>query len=66
MESKKAEAYRRGLYVFIFLAVMTIVEYFVGISIDSTLLLFVLALIKAAAVVQYFMNIARLWREESH
>ena len=66
MESKKAEAYRRGLYVFLFLAVMTLVEYIVGISLNSTLLLFVLALIKAAAVVQYFMHIARLWREEGH
>ncbi len=66
MDNKKAEAYRRGLYVFLFLAVMTIVEYYVGISLNSALLLFVLALVKAAAVVQYFMHIARLWREESH
>ncbi len=66
MDNKKAEAYRRGLYVFLFLAVMTIVEYIVGISLNSALLLFVLALVKAAAVVQYFMHIARLWRKESH
>ncbi len=66
MESKRSEAYRRGLYVFLFLAVMTIVEYIVGISLNSPFLLVILALVKAAAVVYYFMHIARLWREESH
>lgn len=64
-ESKSA-AYRRGVYVFLVLVVLTIVEFFVGVSINSVALLFILALLKAALIVQYFMHIYRLWREESH
>ncbi len=62
----KSAAYRRGVYVFAVLALLTAVEYFVAISLHSTVLLFIIALLKAAAIVQYFMHIYRLWREESH
>ncbi|MCA9929661.1 MAG: cytochrome C oxidase subunit IV family protein [Anaerolineales bacterium] len=62
----KAVAYRRGIYVFLVLAVLTAVEYLVAISFNSTVLLFIIALLKAAAIVQYFMHVYRLWREESH
>jgi cytochrome c oxidase subunit IV len=46
--------------------VLTIVEYFVSVLLGSTVLLLIIALIKAAIIVQNFMHIARLWREESH
>jgi hypothetical protein len=63
----KSVAFRRGMYVFLFLAVMTAVEYVVAISsFNSMVLLFIIALLKAAAIVQYFMHVYRLWREESH
>ncbi|KAA3662638.1 MAG: hypothetical protein DWQ04_12930 [Chloroflexi bacterium] len=62
----KSAAYRRGVYVFVALFVLTLIEYFVAISINSVVLLFIIALLKAAAIVQYFMHVYRLWREESH
>lgn len=66
MNEAKAAAYRRGMFVFIALAILTIIEYFVGVALNSAVLLFILALLKAALIVQYFMHIYRLWREEAH
>ncbi|MFA7249122.1 MAG: cytochrome C oxidase subunit IV family protein [Dehalococcoidia bacterium] len=64
-------AQRTGLNVFVILAVLTIVEYIVAVTLDSTVLLVALlsvaALAKCWAIVTYFMHIARLWRgEEAH
>jgi cytochrome c oxidase subunit 4 len=66
VEDKKTAALRIGTYVFIALAVLTIVEYFVSVSLGSTVLLLILALLKAAAIVYFFMHVTRLWKEESH
>lgn len=66
MEDKKTAALRIGTYVFVALAVLTIVEYFVSVSLGSTVLLLILALLKAAAIVYFFMHVTRLWQEESH
>jgi cytochrome c oxidase subunit IV len=66
MNEKKAAAYRLGLITLVILAVLTIVEYFVAVSLESLVLLFIIAVVKAAVIVQNFMHIARLWREESH
>jgi cytochrome c oxidase subunit IV len=66
MDEKRAAAYRLGVTTLIILAVLTIVEYFVSVLLGSTVLLLIIALIKAAIIVQNFMHIARLWREESH
>ncbi|WP_374689018.1 hypothetical protein [Promineifilum sp.] len=63
---KKAAAYRLGLITLLILAVLTAAEYFVSIYLGSLVLLFIIALVKAAIIVQNFMHIARLWREESH
>ena len=63
---RKAAAYRLGLITLIILAVMTVAEYFVSIYTGSLILLMIIALIKAAIIVNNFMHITRLWREESH
>lgn len=63
---KKAAAYRLGVMTLIILAILTAVEYAIGVTINSAVLLFIVGLIKAALIVQNFMHIARLWREESH
>jgi cytochrome c oxidase subunit IV len=63
---KKAAAYRLGVTTLIVLAVLTAVEYAIGVTINSAVLLFIIGLIKAAVIVQNFMHIARLWQEESH
>ena len=64
---RKAAAQRTGVIIFAVLMVLTIVEYFIGaVENPSLVLLFIVALVKAALIVQFFMHIARLWREESH
>lgn len=62
---------KRGLAVFLILAVLTVVEYFVAVGLDNIVLLVVLlaaaALAKCWAIAVYFMHISRLWRgEEAH
>lgn len=66
MNDRKAAAYRLGLITLIVLAVMTVAEYFVSIYTGSLILLMIIALLKAAIIVNNFMHITRLWREESH
>ena len=66
LNDRKAAAYRLGLITVIILAVMTVAEYFVSIYTGSLILLMIIALIKAAIIVNNFMHITRLWREESH
>ncbi len=67
MNGNKAKAMRRGLITFVALLVLTVVEYFVGIQPNASIvLLFVIALVKAALIIQVFMHISRLWREEEH
>ncbi len=51
-----------GWAVFIGLAILTIVEYFLAISIDKNIpILVVFALAKAGLIIHYFMHLARLW-----
>ena len=61
----KTSAYRLIFYVFAGLMALTIAEFFIS-QIGSTALLFIIALIKTGLIVQFFMHIYRLWREESH
>ena len=59
--------WRYGWIIFVALLVLTIFEYFLGIQEHaSAVALFIVALIKAALIVQFFMHVYRLWREESH
>lgn len=66
MSENKAKAYRRGTLTFLILLFLTAVEFYVGVALNSTALLLILALLKAALIVYIFMHIYRLWREESH
>ena len=66
INDRKGAAYRMGLITLIILAVMTVAEYFVSIYTGSLILLMIIAVIKAAIIVNNFMHITRLWREESH
>ncbi len=63
MDNKKSAALREGVIVFVVLAVLTAVEYVVGVS-SGTALLLVLALVKAGIVVNYYMHIRRLSSSE--
>ena len=66
MNDKKAAAYRLGWITLVILAVLTAIEFVVSIYLGSLVLLFIITVIKAAVIVQNFMHITRLWREESH
>lgn len=55
-----------GVITLIILAVLTVAEFFIAAYVPSAILLLIVALIKAAIIVQNFMHIARLWRGESH
>jgi cytochrome c oxidase subunit IV len=66
MQDNRAAAYRLGYITLLILAALTIVEFVVAIYLGSAILLLLIALVKAAIIVQNFMHITRLWREESH
>ena len=64
---KKAAAYRLGLTTLAVLFVLTIVEYWIGVNVESRFVwMVIIALLKAGVIVQNFMHVYRLWREESH
>lgn len=64
-EETKRDAYQIGVIVFVVLAVLTIIEFYAA-DWNSAVLMFLIALGKGALIVHYYMNISRLWREESH
>jgi hypothetical protein len=64
LRKKRAGAYRKGLLVFIGLAVLTAIEFAVSMLLGSLVLLFITGLLKAAIIIQYYMNVWRLWRQE--
>lgn len=67
MADGKKAAMRRGNIVLLILALLTIVEFAIALYMDSTVLLLIMALLKAAVVVWVFMHVYRLWRgEEDH
>jgi hypothetical protein len=66
MSERRSAAYRQVLFIFILLAVLTGIEYVIAITIESAALLFVVALAKTGLIVNYFMHVYRLWRQEEH
>ena len=64
LAARKA-AYRQGLYVLVGLAVLTALEFAVALLLEgSVVFLFVLALVKAGLILQYYMHLDRVWSEE--
>ena len=60
----KSSALGQGVVIFVYLTVLTILEYFVAVTFNATALLIVVAIIKAALVMYYYMHIYKL-NEES-
>lgn len=60
----KSSALGQGVVIFVYLTVLTLIEYFVAITFNATVLLIVVALIKAALVMYYYMHVYKL-NEES-
>lgn len=66
MEERKAADYRQIYIIFVILAVLTAAEFIVSANLNTPVLLLLIALAKAALIVQFFMHVYRLWREEEH
>src|SRR5512135_3586163 len=58
--TNKAGILRQGMIIFIFLAVLTALEFFIAIAIGAVVLLAVIAVIKVALVAYYYMHIYKL------
>ncbi|HUM25666.1 MAG TPA: hypothetical protein PKN81_05510, partial [Anaerolineales bacterium] len=56
----KSAAYGQGVVIFIYLAILTALEYFVAITFNAVSILVVVAVIKAALVMYYYMHIYKL------
>jgi uncharacterized membrane-anchored protein len=56
----KASMLNQGVFIFVYLAVLTALEFFVAASFNSTAVLIVVALVKGALVVYYYMHIYKL------
>lgn len=50
----------QGVVIFVYLAVLTVIEYFIAVAFDAVPLLIVVAVIKAGLVVYYYMHIYQL------
>jgi cytochrome c oxidase subunit 3 len=62
----KPSALRQGVIIFIYLAVLTALEYFVAVAMDLVPLLVVIALVKAGLVLYYYMHIYRLNQQDAN
>ncbi|HAL17517.1 MAG TPA: hypothetical protein DCP32_12460 [Anaerolineaceae bacterium] len=61
MDKKKpVSELRRGVMVFLALAILTAVEYAIGTNEAPTIFLWVIAILKGALVLVYFMHVTRL------
>jgi len=62
--TNKASALNLGVTIFIFLAVLTALEFFVAIAMSAVALLVVIAMVKAGLVMYYYMHIYKLNAEQ--
>lgn len=56
----KKAAFGQGVMIFVYLAVLTALEFFVAITFKSVSILIVVAVVKAALVVYYYMHVYKL------
>src|SRR3990172_5380571 len=56
----KASALTQGMVIFVYLAVLTAVEFFIAITFRAVSILVVVAIVKAALVMYYYMHIYKL------
>jgi len=56
----KSAAYGQGVVIFVYLAVLTALEFFVAVAFSAVSILVLIALVKAALVMYYYMHIYQL------
>lgn len=54
----------QGVFIFVYLAVLTLLEFFVAVSFNSTAILIAVALVKGVLVVYYYMHVYKLNAED--
>ncbi len=64
MDINKIDELKRGVLVFVALAVLTVVEYYLGTHEAAAIFLWIVALLKGGLVLVYFMHIGRVFRSE--
>ena len=66
-KAKLSSAYRTGVMVLLWLALLTAIEFVANMIGASTVAMFLIAFIKAAIILQFFMHVSSLWIQgESH
>lgn len=60
----KASALGQGVVIFVYLTILTLIEFFIAVTFESVVLLIVVAIIKAALVMYYYMHIYKLNQNE--
>lgn len=61
---KKTNELRTGVNIFLILAVLTALEYIAGVAQVPSILMWIVALVKAGLVIWFFMHIARVFRSQ--
>ena len=56
--------YVTGIIVAVVLAVLTLIEYYIGLHFPSPTVLMLMSVLKAALVIYWFMHVYRLWRAD--
>src|ERR1051325_1377095 len=56
----KSSMLNQGVFIFVYLGLLTLIEFGIAITFKSTILLVVIALVKAAMVGYYYMHIYKL------
>ncbi len=56
----KSSAFSQGVLIFVYLAVLTAVEFFVAVKLNSIQIMLLIALVKAGLVMYYYMHIYKL------
>jgi len=59
-KQEKSSLLGQGVFIFVYLAVLTVIEFGIAITFNSVVLLVVIALVKAVLVVYYYMHIYKL------
>jgi len=59
----KKSMLNQGVYIFVYLGILTLLEFFVAVSFNAIAILIVVAIVKAVLVVYYYMHIYQLGAE---
>ncbi|HJO90162.1 MAG TPA: hypothetical protein QF606_00685 [Anaerolineales bacterium] len=66
-KARLSSAYRTGVMVLLWLALLTAIEFVANLIGASTVAMFLIAFVKAVIILQFFMHVSSLWLEgESH